>query len=295
MRAPVLGSALVSALLLFACDDSKQPAAPAKADAKTTPAPADAKTTAHDAKDPHAGLGANPHAGMPPMMGGAAPPKGPPRDITPSGEVTDSDLRGLSLAAPKEWESQPPRSSMRVAQWVIPGPGGDGELVVTRFPGGGGGIEANVARWKSQFQPPEGKSIDDVTKVDTIEGKGGLKTTVVDVSGRFVAAVVPGAEEKHDEADYRMLAAIVEGHGDPYYFKLVGPQKTIDLWADPFRAMIDTFEVKAAEGDTKAGDTKADDTKADKKATDTKAGKKAADTKADDTKAADKKADTKAP
>jgi hypothetical protein len=299
-RAPLLGLAL--ALALSACDEGKQPATPAKADAKAGSGPTDAKaadTKAHDTKDPHAGMGANPHAGMPPMMG-AAPPKGPPRDVTPSGEVADSDLRGLAVKAPKEWESQPPKSSMRVAQWVIPGPGGDGELVVTRFPGGGGGIEANVERWKTQFQPPEGKTIDDVTQVKTIEGKGGLKTTLVDVTGRFVAAVVPGADEKHDEADYRMLAAIVEGFGDPFYFKLVGPQKTVDLWAAPFETMIGTFEAKdagAAAPDTKADDAKADDKKADdKKADDKKADdKKPGDKKADDKKADDKKADDKKP
>ena len=259
--------ALAIALSLPACDDGKAPAAPAKADAKAA-APTDTKTSAHDAKDPHAGMPGGPHAGMPPMMG-AAPPKGPPRDVTPSGEVVDSDLRGLSLKAPKEWENQPPKSSMRVAQWVIPGPGGDAELVVTRFPGGGGGIEANVERWKGQFQPPEGKTIDDVTQVKTMEGKGGLKTTLVDVTGRFVAAVVPGADEKHDEADYRMLAAIVEGFGDPFYFKLVGPQKTVDLWAKPYEEMIATFEAKdggaAPAPDAKADEKKAPDAKADEK------------------------------
>lgn len=254
---------LALALTLPACDSAPPPAAPAKADAKppAKDAKADTKSGPHDAKDPHAGMAAGPHGGaMPPMMG-ATPPKGPPRDVTPSGEVAESDLRGLKVKAPKEWESQPPRSSMRVAQWVIPGPGGDAELVVTRFPGGGGGIEANVERWKGQFQPPEGKSIDDVTKVETTENAG-LKTTLVDVSGRFVAAVMPGAEEKHDETDYRMLAGIVEGHGDPYYFKAVGPKATLDVWEKSYKDMIASFEAPAAGG----GDAKAPDAKADAKA-----------------------------
>lgn len=247
-------SLLLAASLASACDNSSgtKDAAPAKADAKQAKG-ADAKDGAPaDAKDPHAANphaanphAANPHAGMPPMMGAPSAPKGPPRDVTPSGQTVAETLQGLSLSVPSEWEKGTPTNSMRVAQWVLPGPGGDAELVVFRFPGGGGGIEENVARWKGQFQAPEGKTIDDVTQTKTVE-VGGLKTTLVDVSGTYVAAVTPGAEEKHNDANQRMLAAIVEGSGDPFYFKAVGPQATMDLWASAFEAMANGF---AAAGD----------------------------------------------
>jgi hypothetical protein len=52
---------------------------------------------------------------------------------------------------------------------------------------------------------------------------------------------MPGAEEKHDDADQRMLAAIVEGSGDPFYFKAVGPRATMDVWAAAFGAMANGF------------------------------------------------------
>ena len=259
-------SPLLALSLLLACNDANGPAA--------TPTKADIKTAAHDAKapphgmpgGPHAGMPGGPHGGMPggphgmpggphggmPPMMGAPPPKGPPRDVTISGELASSDLLGLALRVPAEWESKPPANSMRVAQWVLPGPGGDGELVVTRF-AGPGGVEMNVQRWKGQFEAPEGASIDELTTVKTLEA-GALKTTLVDISGRFIAAVVPGGDERHDEADYRMLAAIVEGHGDPYYFKAVGPRRTLDLWAPAYEAMIASFAVASA--DANAEDAK---------------------------------------
>ncbi len=302
-----LAALLVCVALVPACDGGKDKTPPAKADAKANAEPgqkADAKMAANphggpdDAKaaNPHAMPPAGPHGGMggPPMMGGMGQlHKGPPREVTPSGETTPSQLRGLAVAAPKEWESQTPKSQMRVAEWFIPGPGGDGELVVYRFPGGGGGVDANIDRWKGQFDPPEGKTIDDVSTVKEVEGKDGLRTTLVDVQGTFRAAVVPGAEEKHNEADYRMLALIVQGYGDPFYFKLVGPTATVDLWAPHVETMIGSF-AKAPEGETAAGgDAKApaaDDAKADAKAADAKA----ADAKAADAKGEAKAADAKA-
>jgi hypothetical protein len=279
----------LSLLMSTACDSGpEQPAVP-KTAADAKPA---AEAKAGDTKMPpgHGAMGdtqanphamAGPHGGMGGGMGGgpmgAAPPSGPPRDVTPSGEAVESNLRGLKVATPKEWEATPPSSGMRVAQWTVPGPGGDAELVVFRFAGGGGGVQANVDRWKGQFTPPQGKTIDDVTTVKEIEGSDGLQTTLVDVAGTFVAAVQPGADEKHNDSNYRMLAAIVQGQGDPYYFKLVGPSKTVDLWAPPFETMIGTF----AKGDAPpagpaagTADAKADakaDTKADAKA-DAKAG-----------------------
>jgi hypothetical protein len=175
---------------------------------------------------------------------------------------------------------------MRVAQWVLPGPGGDAELVVFRFPGGGGGIEQNVARWKGQFQPPEGKSIDDVTVTKTIEGAL-VKTTLVDVSGTYVAAVMPGADETHNDADQRMIAAIVEGSGDPFYFKAVGPRATMDLWAPAFETMAKGF---AASG---GGTVSPGVGMAPGVGTAPGVGEGKADTKADTKKADTKKADTK--
>ncbi|MCB9713275.1 MAG: hypothetical protein H6712_05430 [Myxococcales bacterium] len=240
---------MLALALASACDsgtkDSK-PAPVAQAPATTpaddakapTPSHGDPSTNPHGAPSPHAAP--NPHANMPPMMGAPPKPAGPPREITPSGEVAAETLTGLAFAVPKEWEKGAPSNRMRLAQWVLPGPGGDAELVVFRFPGGAGGIEANLTRWKGQFTPPEGKTIDDVSTTKEVQGEG-LKTTLVDVSGTYVAAMTPGAEAKHDDPDTRMLAAIVEGIGDPFYFKAVGPKATMDLWAEPFAAMIGTF------------------------------------------------------
>jgi hypothetical protein len=177
---------------------------------------------------------ANPHADM---KAPAPKEKGPPREITPSGETREEKVAELALAVPKEWETQPVTSQMRLAQFVLPGPGGDAELVVFRFPGGAGGVQANIDRWKGQFKPPEGKTIDDVTKTTNFDA-GKLKVTLVDVTGHYAAPERPGSPTMVDEPDYRMLSAIVEGSGDAFFLKALGPSKTLDVWAKAYEEML---------------------------------------------------------
>ena len=246
-------------LSLGACDGDKK-AAPAanaaedKAGAKKAAAPTvDAKAPqAHGGGtpgNPHGGgMPANPHGATPPanphagMKGAPAPSKlGPPRDITPSGDVAAETLAEFKVSVPKEWEKGTPSGMMRMAQWVVPGPGGDGELVVYRFKGGAGGVEANMTRWKGQFTPPEGKTLDDVSKQEK-KTVGALTMHTLDVTGRYVAAMTPGAAQKHDNPDYRMLAAIIEGSGDPLFFKATGPAKTLDVWATPWATMLESVK-----------------------------------------------------
>lgn len=229
--------------LLSACDKPKSEAKPteakaeAKADAKADAKKDDTKAEAHG--NPHAGM--NPHGNNP----HAEPKAGPPRDITPSGETVEFALQEFTLPLPKEWEKGTPSSRMRLAQYALPGPGGDAEMVAYRFPGGAGGVEANVKRWKSQFKPPEGKTVDDVSNTKTFKVGESLEVTLVDVSGRYVAAMMPGQAGKgqHDEADYRMLAAIIQGSGDAVFLKTVGPQKTLDVWAEAYEAMLKEVKV----------------------------------------------------
>ena len=243
LAAPLPLLALLTALPLACGGEGPKRAEPAPA---VAPVHAEGPPKAHgDASGaglpadhpPIAGGTAGPRMGGPMM--GAPPPSAPvnPREVTPSGEVRDERLPELVYPVPVEWTSRPPSSSMRLAELVLPGPGGDTALVIYRFPGGAGGVEANIARWKGQFTPPEGKTIDDVSTVAT-DRRPPLTITRVDVRGTNSAESMPGAGDRKDEPDSRMLAAIVEGVGDPYFFKAVGPSATLDVWAPAFEAML---------------------------------------------------------
>lgn len=233
---PVRFLALALTLAVAGCNE------PAPAATTDTKAKADGKAKAEprahgDTKsNPHgdAKAGADPHGGAPPMGApAAAKPKGPPRDITPAGTTRTEKAAELSFAVPTEWETQQITSPMRVAHFVVPGPGGDAEMIVFRFQGGAGGIDANIARWKGQFVAPEGKTLDDISKTTNFE-VGKLKVTLVDIAGHYKAAERPGSDKIVEEDDQRMIAAIVEGSGDAFFFKLLGSKKTVDLWAKAY-------------------------------------------------------------
>lgn len=190
---------------------------------------------------------ANPHAGMTATSGnphGAMAETTAPKALEP---LPDGRLAmgPFSLAAPADWTIKPVRSSMRAAQFQLPGKAGaEAELVVTYFgTTGAGSVDDNVDRWVGQFQQPDGKNSRDVAKIEKTKF-GGQDATFVSVSGRYVASAMPGATEATDKQDQSMLAAIVESPSGPYYFKLVGAKATVDANAAAFRGLLDSLKVR---------------------------------------------------
>src|SRR6478609_1907658 len=99
----------------------------------------------------------------------------------------------LTFTAPPEWKPVTVSSSMRVAQWALPHAAGDsqdGELVVYYFGGQGGSLDANIERWVGQMKQPEGRPSPVKRDSRTING---LKVTLVDLTGTYVAEMAPGS------------------------------------------------------------------------------------------------------
>ena len=154
----------------------------------------------------------------------------------------------LSLAAPatlkydipQGWVSAPPSSSMRVAEFTLPraaGDAADAALVIYYFQGGGGSVQANIDRWIQQMEAPGGRPAKDLAKTSEMQSHG-LTITLLDASGTYTAEMSPGSAEHHDNANYRMRAAVVETSAGPYFIKLTGPQKTVAKWDASFMAFI---------------------------------------------------------
>ena len=135
----------------------------------------------------------------------------------------------LAYTAPAGWQSRPAASSMRVAEFVVPRAAGDtedGELVVYYFGTGAGTIDANIDRWIGQIQQPDASSTRDKAKRSS-QTVNGLRVTMVDVEGTYVAEVRPGSTDRHNKPGFRLRAAVVETPRGPYYIKMTGPAKTI--------------------------------------------------------------------
>jgi hypothetical protein len=157
--------------------------------------------------------------------------------VTPSGETREEIVDGLKLVVPSEWERGTGSSMMRKAELTLPGPGGDATLVVYRFEGGAGSTQQNIERWKQQVELAKG------TEAQTAEVEtSGLKITSVQMRGRYAGQSMPGAPPQPPIADARLMAAAIEGTdegiGDPWYFKLVGPAATIDVWDQAWTQLL---------------------------------------------------------
>ena len=262
LRESVVLAALAAAPLLVstACAPESRPdkeAAPAAEHASTKPGPnrAPKKVAVHGeagapgaaAANPHGANphAANPHGANPPGTGRVIPTAQPkasePVEITPDGKTTKVELMGLSFAVPSQWERQPPANRMRIDQYDVPGPAGGASLGVFRFPGGGGSTTANIDRWVGQFDQPDGRPSKEVAKIETKE-VGGLSVTTVSVTGTYKGSMsMRGQPSATAQENAQLLAAIVAGSGDPYFFKLSGPQKTVEVWTEQWAALAGSF------------------------------------------------------
>ncbi len=154
----------------------------------------------------------------------------------------------FSLVVPKEWTVKPVTSSMRAADFIVSDvsakPGQEAELIVYYFgETGAGSIEDNLDRWLGQFQQASGKPSKDVAKIEKSK-IAGEDVTTVSVTGRYVAAAMPGSSDTVDKQDQSLLASIIGSPSGPYYFKLVGAKATVAANAARFRAMLASIQIK---------------------------------------------------
>ena len=147
---------------------------------------------------------------------------------------------GLTYAAPAGWKAVTTSSSMRVAQFALPRAAGDSqdaELVVYYFGGSGGTVEANIERWVGQMQQPDGRPSTAVMKRQS-RTVNGLKVTLVDVPGTYVAEMTPGAAQRHNSPNFHLRAAVIETSNGPYFIKLTGPAKTVAASEKQFEVFL---------------------------------------------------------
>jgi len=186
------------------------------------------------------GEGASPGATAetPEPTTGEAPASLPgPPPLGPGGQpAPQAASAGITYELPAGWEAQPPTSGMRLAQAIIPGPGGPGELTIFFFGvGGGGGVQANIDRWVGQMQPTA------EPKQAQFESNG-LKITWVEVEGTLLPSGM-GTGPVEPQANSRLYGAVIEGPGGPWFFKATGPAATLGSERDAYLGLLESVRV----------------------------------------------------
>ena len=128
------------------------------------------------------------------------------------------------------WLPVEPRSVLIQAEFALPkteGDDRDGRLTVMKA---GGTIEANIERWRHQFEQLTEKPVEEIDV-------SGTKVTLVDFSGTYKEfRGMRGPVIKR--SGYRMLAAIISKPEGLWFVKGYGPEKTMARHADTFRAWV---------------------------------------------------------
>jgi hypothetical protein len=188
-----------------------------------------------DAPAPVSGL-----AGPAPAVAQALPPGHPVTSaagaVPPVPPGTGTGVTGLTWGVPRGWKAETPSSPMRRAQYRVPGPGGDAELVVFYFgPGQGGDALSNASRWAGQFRQPDGRNPTAAMKTSEIQ-VGELKVTLVEVRGTYAGGM--GGTAAGERPGYQLLGAIASGPDANWFFKLTGPETTVTSQRAAFEGLI---------------------------------------------------------
>ena len=137
---------------------------------------------------------------------------------------------------PQNWLRETPSSNMRIAQFRLPKVnGGSEDGLIAVFAGIGGGIEGNIKRWLGQFKRPGGKPMSEFATI-TKETVGHFNVTFVSAEGTLLASSMGDAGG--EKRGYYLIAAIVETHSDPYFFKGTGPLLTMKGYEESFKKFI---------------------------------------------------------
>lgn len=160
---------------------------------------------------------AGPHSGADPGIDTMTQSADSPADVS------------ISYELPAGWKRVEPTGKLRMDQASIPGPGGDAELAVFFFGvGGGGGVDANIDMWTDL--------VEGGTPVRSSFEQGGYKITWVELAGTVTPSGMTGMRQPMKNG--RLIGAVVEGAGGPWYFKVTGPDATVAAQKEAFLGML---------------------------------------------------------
>lgn len=139
-------------------------------------------------------------------------------------------LGAYASTAPRAWREVPRPRPPRLRHFVLPrapGDSRDGDLIIFHFgPGGGGTVDANLARWETLMESPSGSA--PKARV-TRWGKRGFRVTTLELQGTYLyrhrpldLSLRPQRYRKH-----RLIGVVFECIDGPYFIRVVGPRNTI--------------------------------------------------------------------
>lgn len=156
----------------------------------------------------------------------------------PSAVQNTVSLLEYKATVPKAWTARTPSSNMRLAEFVAgPAEAGAGAEVVVYFfgPGQGGPVDANLARWKSQFSNPDGGAVSEKVTHD----KAGLfPLTIAEYKGTYARGVGMGSAPEQARPNHVLVAVVAETPKGTIFFQLFGPSAAVEAQRAAYLAFV---------------------------------------------------------
>lgn len=142
-------------------------------------------------------------------------------------------LLDYTAAVPKGWSPRHPSSTMRLAEFTA---AADGAEVIVYFfgPGQGGPVDANLARWKSQFSNPAGGAVSETVTHD----KAAFPLTVAEYRGTYARGIGAGSSAEAARPNHVLVAVVAETPKGVLFFQLFGPAAAVDAQRDAYVAFV---------------------------------------------------------
>ena len=163
------------------------------------------------------------------------PPSHPPIDGIPpasAGPAISSEGKP-NWQTPSDWK-EIPGGQFLVAKFMIGGGGESGPTAavnVSTSAGDGGGLAANVNRWRKQLGLNEVSADELARTVKTIETSAG-QATIVEINGTDARSGQPAS----------LVGAMMTQSGQTWFYKLMGDAKVVEGQKDSFTKFVQTVK-----------------------------------------------------
>jgi hypothetical protein len=140
----------------------------------------------------------------------------------------------LQWTTPPGW-SELPATAMRSPNFRVAGDA-RAECYLTTLSGEGGGLAANINRWRSQMSQPD-LTQEELAGLPRLSWFG-QSGTFVQIDGTWT-----GMGGTEDAADYRLLGAVTVTPESSRFLKMIGPRDVVERETDAFRALVASFRI----------------------------------------------------
>ncbi len=154
-------------------------------------------------------------------------------------------LEGLKSKAPADWKREKPANLLLKYQFRLPrvkDDKNDTQVLISEVIGSGT-ADKKIEGWRNYFQPPAGKTIEEVSRIAKVK-VGKKEVLTLDVWGTYLDKKRPQdpPESAIQRPGYRMVAAYFEAGDTPYFIRMIGPADSVAHYGKGFAEWLKAFE-----------------------------------------------------